>query len=86
MLLDPESVGTAFVILLLSCMEAETLRYSTCTPANGGQLDLNTHPDVGEFSHYSFAVLLSPEHVGVAFGILLISYIEAEILCFMYFR
>ena len=37
-LLDPENVDVAFGISLLSCIEAEILRYFICTCGNGGHL------------------------------------------------
>ena len=37
-LLDPENVGVAFGISLLSSMEAEISRYFICTSSNGGHL------------------------------------------------
>ena len=37
-LLDPENVGAAIGILLLSGIEAEILRYFICTSGNGGHL------------------------------------------------
>ena len=37
-LLDPENVGVAFGISLLSCIEAEILRYSICASGIGGHL------------------------------------------------
>ena len=30
-----ENVGVAFWIMLLSCLEAEIVSYSVCTPGNG---------------------------------------------------
>ena len=37
-LLDPENVGVVFGISLLSCLEAEIVRYFICTSGNGGFL------------------------------------------------
>ena len=37
-LLDPENVGVALEISLLSSKEAEILRYFICTSGNGGHL------------------------------------------------
>ena len=37
-LTDLDIVGVAFGISLLSCKEAEMLRYFICTPGNGGYL------------------------------------------------
>ena len=37
-LLDPENVGVAFGVSLLSCLEAEILRYFICTSGIGGDL------------------------------------------------
>ena len=37
-MLDPENVGVAFEISLLSCIAAEILRYFICTSGSGGHL------------------------------------------------
>jgi len=37
-LMDPEHVGVAFGISLLSSVQAEVLRYFLCTSGNGGHL------------------------------------------------
>ena len=37
-LADRENVGVAFGIVLLSCLEAEIVSYSICTPGNGDHL------------------------------------------------
>ena len=37
-LLDPENVGVAFGLPLLSSIEAALLRYFICTSGNGGHL------------------------------------------------
>ena len=37
-LLDPENVGVALGISLLSSIEAEILRYCKCTSGNGGHI------------------------------------------------
>ena len=47
MMADFENVGVAFGIWLLSCIEAEMLRYFICSYGNGGHLEFTTHPDVG---------------------------------------
>ena len=77
-LLDPENVGVAFGISLLSCIEAEILRYSICTPGIGGHFGLLV-TRMSEGVHTSSAVLLDPQNVGLAFGIWLLFCIEAEI-------
>ena len=71
-LLDPENVGVAFRISLLSSIEAEISRYFICTSGTGGHLDLLDAP-MSESIHTSPTELLDPENVGVAFGISLLS-------------
>ena len=67
-LADLENVGVAFAISLLSCVEAEILRYFISTSSNGGYLWFTTYADV-EDVHTSPAVLLDPENVGGVIGI-----------------
>ena len=76
--LDPENVGAAFGTLLLSCIEAEMLRYFICTSGIGGRLQFLV-TRMSESVHTISAVLLEPENVGVAYGSSLLSCIEAEI-------
>ena len=53
-------------------------------PVMAAILDLSLTP-MSESVQISLAVLLDPENVGLAFGISLLSFIEAEILrCFIY--
>ena len=75
---DLENVGVAFVISLLSSIDAEILHYFICTSGNGGHLQFNFYPTVGEESFYIIpAVLLDSEIVGVTSGISLPSFVQA---------
>ena len=79
MLADLEIVGVAFGMSLLSYIGAEILRYSYVLPVMVAIFDSQLSA-MSESVQNSLAVLLDPENVGVAFGISLLSCIEAEIL------
>ena len=51
MLLNHENAGVAFGISLLSCTEAEILRYSMSTSGKSGHLQFTGYPDVGQYPH-----------------------------------
>ena len=76
--LDPGNVGVAFRISLLSSIEADILRYVICTSSNGDHLWFTTYL-MSDSVHICSTVLLDPENVGVAFGILLLSCVSAKI-------
>ena len=72
-------MGVASGIPLLSCIEAEILRHFICTPVMAAIFYLPVIP-MSESVHTSPAVMLDPENVRVAFGISLLSCMEAKIL------
>ena len=78
-LLDLGNVGIVSGILLPSCIEAELLHYFICSFVMAAIFDVSLTPR-SESVHTSPAVLLDHEHVGMAFGITLLSCIIAEIL------
>ena len=47
-LADLENASVAFGTSLLSCLEAEILRFTIRTSGNGGHLQFTTYPDVGK--------------------------------------
>ena len=49
-LLDPENIGIAFEISLLSCIEVEIYVISFLLPVNGRHLRFPTYSDVGQYS------------------------------------
>ena len=67
-----------FGILLLSYIEAEILRYFISTSGNVSYL-LFPFTRTSKSSRTSFAVLVDLENVVIAFGIALLSCIQAEI-------
>ena len=54
-LLDPENVGVAFGVVLLSCIEVEIMRYfnSHLLPVNGGHLCFTAHADIAQYENES---------------------------------
>ena len=50
LLLDPEIVGVAVGILLLSCKQASIYVTVCALPVYGGHIRFTSHPDVGEYS------------------------------------
>ena len=80
-LLDPENVQVVVGFSLLSYLQAEKYDMANVLPVNGGHVQFTAHLDVGEYPsiHICPTVFLDPEIVGVAVGISLLSYIQAEI-------
>jgi hypothetical protein len=64
-------------------IEAEIYAISHLLPINDRYLAFNCHSDVGEYPHESYRVA-GPKNLGVAVGISLLSYIQAEILHIAY--
>ena len=58
-LLDPQNVGVTFGKSLLSCIEAEILRYFACTSGNGAMVAILNLPltPMSESVHASSVVL-----------------------------
>ena len=77
-LLDPENMGVAFGISLLSSIPRYCVN-SYVLPALTAIFDLLV-TRMSESVHTSPATLLDPKNVGVAFGISLLSSLVAEIL------
>ena len=78
-LLDPGNVGVACRISLLSCIEAEILRYFICTSGNGAIFNWPLTP-MSESVHTIIAVMLDPYNLDLAIGVSLLSCIEADIM------
>ena len=76
---DPENMGIAHEISLLSCLEAEVYAISFLLPVNGHHLQFSTYPDVEQYSPASLVVLPDPKNMSVVVEISLLSCIEAEI-------
>jgi len=55
--LDPENVGVAVGIVLLSCVLASTYVITYSLPVIGGHLWFTTNPDVREYSYTSSSML-----------------------------
>ena len=72
-------MGVAFGMSLLFYIEAKIWRFSISIFGDGVHFQFTTQPDVGECPHYSSVVLADLENVGVTFGIVLLSCIQAEI-------
>ena len=67
-------MGVAIAISLISYIQAELYVIAYAVPVNGGHVNLTS-----ESIRTSPTELLDPENVGVAVGILLLSFIQTEI-------
>ena len=86
-MLDPGNVGVVFGISLLSRIEGEILRCFICTSGNGSHIWITTIRVVEEFTRLPCRVGVGlPTKCGcIALGISLLSYMEAEKLCYCIF-
>ena len=75
--------GVAIGIPLVSWLQAEIDVMVYALPVFGGHLRFTSHPDIEAYSHQSHRVA-GPRKVGVAFGIPLLSCIQAEIYVMVY--
>ena len=71
-LLDPENLGVAVGISLLSHVQTEIYAIAYVLSVNGDHLSFISHPDSGEYPHMSCCVAGSKK-MGVAFGNLMMS-------------
>ena len=81
---DPENMGIAVGILMLSSVQAEINNTAYVFPVMAAIFDLPLTPLLDSV-HNSPTELLHPETVGVAFGILFLSSTEVEIMRYFIF-
>ena len=79
MLLDPENVGVAVGISLLSLIQAEIQDIAYVLPVNGSHLRFTSHPDIGEYSNMCNRVA-GPKQSWDAIGNLVISRSNHDII------